>query len=73
MMDSWRRLAVELAIAALYEEEAECTQMDWRQVALNGGPPCFFDNGNGQYCGRAERWAGHGSIHPFIGQLPKES
>lgn len=42
-------------------------QMDWRQVALNGGPPCFFVEGP-QYCGRAERWPGHGNpaFHEFV-------
>lgn len=42
------------------------TQMDWQQVVLNGGPPCFFDDGKGWYCGRAERWEGHGVFHAFI-------
>ena len=42
------------------------TQMDWQQVVLNGGPPCFYDDRKGRYCGRAERWAGHGSVHAFV-------
>lgn len=42
------------------------TRMDWGQVVLNGGPPCFFDDGKGWFCGRAERWAGHGVIHKYI-------
>jgi hypothetical protein len=39
--------------------------MDWQQVALNGGPPCFYVEGS-KYCGRAERWAGHDGEHKFI-------
>jgi hypothetical protein len=46
---------------------AEFPQMDWQQVALNGGPPCFYVEGP-QYCGRAERWPGHGNpaFHDFV-------
>lgn len=38
--------------------------MDWQQVVLNGGPPCFFlqdkrSGHDGRFCGRAERWQGH--------------
>lgn len=42
-------------------------QMDWGQVAANGGPPCFFVEGP-QFCGRAELWQGHGNpaFHGFI-------
>src|SRR5688500_16782533 len=42
-------------------------QMDWGQVVLNGGPPCFFVEGP-QYCGRAESWPGHGNpaFHDFV-------
>src|SRR5690348_7967596 len=42
-------------------------QMDWQQVALNGGPPCFHVEGP-QFCGRAERWHGHGNpaFHDFV-------
>lgn len=39
------------------EEIAE--RMDWQQVVLNGGPPCFHVE-DGRFCGRAERWHGHG-------------
>lgn len=50
-------------------EEVKITgpQMDWQQVALNGGPPCFYVEGP-QYCGRAERWPGHGNpaFHEFV-------
>lgn len=35
--------------------------MDWMQVVLNQGPPCFHLQEDGRFCGRAERWAGH---HP---------
>ena len=31
---------------------------DWTQVALNGGPPCFFLEDD-RFCLRAERWPGH--------------
>jgi hypothetical protein len=40
-------------------------QMDWQQVVLNGGPPCFHLEGT-KFCGRAERWAGHGVDHDFV-------
>jgi hypothetical protein len=36
--------------------------MDWQQVVMNGGPPCFHLEREGEYvrfCGRAERWEGH--------------
>ena len=36
-------------------------EMNWQQVALNGGPPCFFREEDGRFCGRAERWGGHES------------
>jgi hypothetical protein len=39
--------------------------MDWQQVVLNGGPPCFHIEG-GKFCGRAERWPGHDGAHRFI-------
>lgn len=35
------------------------------KVVLNGGPPCFFVE-NRRFCGRAERWGGHGVMHDFI-------
>jgi hypothetical protein len=43
-------------------------QMDWQQVALNGGPPCFaqLDDEEGWFCGRAERWEGHDGEHEFV-------
>lgn len=40
--------------------------MDWQQVALNGGPPCFHLCEDGHYCGRAQRWEGHGSMHKYV-------
>lgn len=41
-------------------------QMDWQQVVLNGGPPCFHVCRDGNFCGRAQRWEGHNSIHKFV-------
>lgn len=43
--------------------------MDWTQVVLNGGPPCFhIDKRDLRFCGRAARWAGHGekNFHDFV-------
>jgi len=40
--------------------------MDWQQVVLNGGPPCFNMGEDGYFCGRAQRWDGHDSMHRFI-------
>jgi hypothetical protein len=40
-------------------------QMDWQQVVLNGGPPCFHLE-DGRFCGRAQRWEGHDEMHKFI-------
>lgn len=39
--------------------------MDWTQIVLNGGPPCFHLEGD-KFCGRAERWDGHDCHHKFI-------
>lgn len=54
----------------LTAEQAElltaAENMDWVQVVQNGGPPCFHLE-NGRFCGRAHRWAGHDSMHSFIG------
>lgn len=47
---------------------AAAENMDWQQVVLNGGPPCFhLDEFGVRFCGRAERWAGHGhkDCHEF--------
>ena len=32
---------------------------DWMQVVLNQGPPCFHLESGGNFCLRAQRWAGH--------------
>lgn len=36
-------------------------KLDWGQVVMNGGPPCFHqeEDGYDDFCLRAERWAGH--------------
>lgn len=39
--------------------------MDWQQVVLNGGPPCFHSEGK-CFCGRALRWEGHPEDHKFV-------
>lgn len=39
--------------------------MDWQQVVLNGGPPCFRIE-NGRFCGRAHRWHDWEGSHRFI-------
>lgn len=43
-------------------------EMDWQQVVLNGGPPCFYICEGGCFCGRAKRWEGHGhrDFHDFV-------
>lgn len=46
---------------------AAAEMMDWQQVVLNGGPPCFhLDPADDLFCGRARRWHGHGAIHNFV-------
>src|SRR6266446_682536 len=40
--------------------------MDWEQVVQNGGPPCFFLQYDGRFCGRAQRWEGHDDDHQFV-------
>lgn len=41
--------------------------MDWQQVVLNGGPPCFaIVDGDASFCGRAQRWEGHDCHHKFV-------
>lgn len=40
--------------------------MDWQQVVLNGGPPCFHLCDDGRFCGRAAAWDGHEDIHDFV-------
>ena len=49
---------------------AAAKQMDWEQVVLNGGPPCFHVCNDGRFCGRAWRWEGHDEIHKFV-SLPE--
>lgn len=48
------------------ELRAAAERMDWQQVVLNGGPPCFHLEGDGRFCGRAERWEGHPEIHSYV-------
>lgn len=55
--------------ASEHQNDKPVPRMDWQQVVLNGGPPCFaLFNGprSGSYCGRAQRWAGHDSDHKFV-------
>lgn len=42
--------------------------VDWQQVLLNGGPPCFYllNDGDPRFCLAAERWMGHPAHHPFV-------
>lgn len=49
------------------QEPSGAPHIDWQQVLLNGGPPCFFVK-DGRYCGRAKRWQGHGAAihHDFV-------
>jgi hypothetical protein len=48
--------------------EVAARNMDWGQVVANGGPPCFHLQEDGTFCGRAQRWAGHGvkDFHEFL-------
>lgn len=41
--------------------------VDWQQVVLNGGPPCFCLE-DGKFCLRAQRWDGHfyKGFHEFV-------
>lgn len=66
------RCAEELKATKFKVRDAKPT-MDWQQVALNGGPPCFHvevntPDGQPIYCGRAMRWQGHEDciIHRFV-------
>lgn len=51
---------------------AAAEQMDWMQVTLNQGAPCFHLEKDGYFCGRAPRWDGHFSwrnspaAHKFV-------
>lgn len=50
--------------------KAAAKNMDWQQVVLNGGPPCFhLEENDAKFCGRAERWDGHKftkEFHKFV-------
>jgi len=46
------------------EKLAAAENMDWQQVVMNGGPPCFHLCEDGHFCGRAERWEGHKVMYP---------
>jgi hypothetical protein len=44
----------------IIELDRACYRANWQQVIINGGPPCFaFEESDGKFCLRAERWAGH--------------
>lgn len=38
---------------------------DWTQPLLHRGAPCFYVE-DGEFCFRADRWAGHPKVHPFV-------
>lgn len=43
--------------------------IDWGQVAMHCGSPCFHVEKNGRFCMRSERWEGHGfdtHDHDFV-------
>ncbi len=63
-----RHLAFALRARVASTRPTPAAQMDWQQVVLNGGPPCFalLDDEEGWYCGRAQRWVGHDGEHKFI-------
>lgn len=48
--------------------KTETLRMDWQQVALHGGPPCFHVDHESpdRYCGRAQRWDGHDHDHKYV-------
>lgn len=39
--------------------------VDWQQVVLNGGPPCFHLGEDARFCLRTQLWAGHGVMHAY--------
>lgn len=47
--------------------------MDWMQVVLNGGPPCFHIEDDGRFCGRAERWHDKSATEMFHAYLPLDA
>jgi hypothetical protein len=56
-----------LATPAQRDAQREAAKnMDWQQVVLNGGPPCFHLEKDGRFCGRAKLWTGHEIIHGFV-------
>lgn len=42
--------------------------MDWQQIVLHQGEPCFHVERDRKFCGRARRWEGHeaGGDHRFV-------
>ena len=58
---------VETMSKQLYKNAAvkAAEHMDWVQVVLNGGPPCFHIERDGHFCCRAEAWHDH-DTHEFI-------
>lgn len=48
------------------KSDSAAKNMDWQQVVLNGGPPCFHVEHDHGFCGRAQRWAGHDVSHKFV-------
>jgi hypothetical protein len=50
----------------IVELDRACYRANWQQVIINGGPPCFAFEGDGKFCLRAERWAGHTQRHRFV-------
>ena len=62
-MDATNPSAVTEEELARARELDAAKNMDWGQVIANGGPPCFALMKEGRFCGRAERWQGHGSAH----------
>lgn len=66
--------SIDAALANMPEVKrviSAAADMDWQQVVLNGGPPCFYLEENGTFCGRAYRWEGHADkidypYHPYV-------
>jgi hypothetical protein len=40
--------------------------MDWMQIVMHQGVPCFHLCADGRFCGRAQQWPGHEDLHEFI-------
>jgi hypothetical protein len=47
------------------ELKSAAAHVDWQQVILNGGPPCFYLEERGRFCLRAQRWGGHNKPNAF--------